>query len=173
MPNPSFQTVQLGRGRHQGPELGACVMELASMLAGEPFSDAPTAVCPLIGSFLRTYNDSIDDDRRQDLYRYAAAVVGSGGNRRLTRARTRFTRAWIQAAAQRQFIPFALPGPLAPVGRVGRVAAYVALAGYREESHPQALQLLDRLIAIGREDATAQQLMSAAPAPLAPPSRGG
>ena len=49
------------------------------MLAGEPFSDHPHSVCPVIGSFLRAYNDRIDDRRRQDLYAYAAAVVGSRG----------------------------------------------------------------------------------------------
>ncbi len=47
-------------------------MELASMLAGETFTDHPESVCPVIGSLLRAYNDRLDDDRRQDLYRYAA-----------------------------------------------------------------------------------------------------
>jgi hypothetical protein len=45
-----------------------CVMELASILADEPFSDHPRSECPMIGSFLRAYNDRIDDGRRQDLY---------------------------------------------------------------------------------------------------------
>ena len=31
------------------------------MLAGEPFNDRPQSVCPVIGSFLRAYNDRIDD----------------------------------------------------------------------------------------------------------------
>jgi hypothetical protein len=39
-------------------------MELSSMLAGEPFTDHPVAVCPVIGALLRTYNDTIDDERR-------------------------------------------------------------------------------------------------------------
>jgi hypothetical protein len=34
-------------------------------------------VCPVIDSFLRAYNDRIDDGRRQGLYAYAAKVVGS------------------------------------------------------------------------------------------------
>jgi len=72
----THQTVKLSKGRHDSPDEGACVMELASMLAGEPFSDHPASVCPVIGSCLRAYNDWIDDDRRQDLYRYAAKVVG-------------------------------------------------------------------------------------------------
>ncbi len=38
MRQPNYQTVKLSRGKHSSPEYGACVMELASMLAGEPFS---------------------------------------------------------------------------------------------------------------------------------------
>src|ERR1700756_2774838 len=73
----SYQTIKLSKGKHTSPEDGACVMELASMLAGEQFSDHPASVCPVIGSFLRAYNDSVDDNRRQDLYAYAARVVGT------------------------------------------------------------------------------------------------
>ena len=47
------------------------------MLADEEFSDQPVSVCPVIAAFLRKHNDSIDDERRQDLYAYAAKVVGS------------------------------------------------------------------------------------------------
>jgi hypothetical protein len=43
-------------------------MELASMLAGEPFSDQPKSVCPVVAAFLRGYNDAVDDETRQDLY---------------------------------------------------------------------------------------------------------
>ena len=73
----THQTIKLSKGKHASPEDGACVMELASMLAGEPFSDHPASACPVIGSFLRAYNDSIDDGRRQDLYALAARIVGS------------------------------------------------------------------------------------------------
>ncbi len=53
------------------------MMELASMLAGEPFSDSPRSVCPVVAAFLRHYNDRVDDSRRQDLYGFAAAAVGT------------------------------------------------------------------------------------------------
>ena len=76
----SYQTITLSKGKHDSPEDGACVMELASMLAGEPFNDHPQLVCPVIASFLRAYNDRIDDGRRQDLYAYAAKAVGSGAS---------------------------------------------------------------------------------------------
>lgn len=72
MSSATHQSVKLGRGKHTSPEIGACVMELASMLTVEPFTDHPQSVCPAVGSFLRAYNDAIDDRRRQDLYAYAA-----------------------------------------------------------------------------------------------------
>jgi hypothetical protein len=86
----THQTIKLSKGTHSSPEEGACVMELASMLAGEPFSDHPKSACPVISSFLRTYNDSVDDERRQTLYAYAAQVVGSRGSKEVARARAEY-----------------------------------------------------------------------------------
>lgn len=77
MSGSSHQTVRLSAGKHHSPDDGACVMELASMLAGEKFSDHPRSVCPVLAVVLRGYNDGADDERRQDLYRYAAEVVGT------------------------------------------------------------------------------------------------
>ena|SRR5947209_8021345 len=87
-PNPSFQTIRLSRGRHLSPSEGACVMELSSMLADERFTDHPSSVCPVVAMVLRAYNDGVDDDRRQDLYAYAAACVGTR-DRRARAARLR------------------------------------------------------------------------------------
>ena len=90
----SHQTIKLGKGKHSSPDDGACVMELASMLAGELFTDHPESVCPAIGSFLRAYNDSIDDARRQDLYAFASQVVGSRASGVVERARADRLLAW-------------------------------------------------------------------------------
>jgi hypothetical protein len=73
----SHQTVRHSARRYASPDEGACVMELASMLAGESFSDAPRSVCPVIAAFFRTYNDRMDDRRRQDVYAYAVRAVGT------------------------------------------------------------------------------------------------
>ena len=78
----SHQTVVLAVGRHERPEDGACVMELASMLSGEPFGDHPRSVCPVIGRFLRTLNDGLCDERRQELVELAALAVGTATGRR-------------------------------------------------------------------------------------------
>src|SRR3954452_17289416 len=80
-PSFSHQTVRLSSGRHRSASAGVCVMELASMLADERFSDRAATVSPVIGAFLRTYNDGLDDERRQDLYPVAALIVGSAAGR--------------------------------------------------------------------------------------------
>src|SRR5215207_1374816 len=92
----THQTVRLSKGKHASPAEGACVMELASMLGGEPFSDRPSSVCPVIGGFLRAYNDRIDDERRQDLYRYAAEIVDSRAPAEVERARERRCLEWAE-----------------------------------------------------------------------------
>ena len=74
---PSYQTVRLARGRHAEPRDGVCTAELASMLAGERFSDQPRSACPAVTAFVRGYNDGLDDAHRQELYAVAALLVGS------------------------------------------------------------------------------------------------
>src|ERR1700733_4971585 len=98
----SYQTIRLATGRPSSPRKGVCVMELASMLAGEHFTDQPRSVCPVIGSFLRAYNDSIDDRRRQDLYAFAAKVVGSRGSEKTHRVRAEWIATWTSEYARRQ-----------------------------------------------------------------------
>jgi hypothetical protein len=145
----TYQTVRLARGRHQSPDQGACVMELASMLAGEPFSDHPQSVCPVVGAFLRAYNDGLPDDRRQDLYEYAAKSVGTASSRRVRRARARMCLEWFALRAPGGHRPSRLSLALAgwTLGSVGRAAARTARVS--THSHGDVLRLLDRMIEIG------------------------
>ena len=125
MQTVSHQTISLGRGKHTSPEHGACVMELASMLAGEPFSDHPRTVSPAIGSFLRNFNDLLDDERRQDLYAYATKCVGTASTPETELARAEHLIRWGDArwapprtpVDRRSLPPSRRPG--APPGRAG------------------------------------------------------
>lgn len=139
----SHQTVRLTRGSHRAPADGACVMELASMLAGEEFSDRPRSVCPVIGAFLRSYNDSIDDDARQRLYSYAAKVVGTRGGRRARRARARRCRRF---AAGR---PWPLLAGRWSGERAGIRAGLAAADPSAGPGREAALRFLDELISTG------------------------
>ncbi len=71
------------------------------MLAGEPFTDHPTAVCPVIAALLRSYNDRVDDSRRQDLYPYAARIVGTRGSAHLERMRINYLRTCVPQRRRR------------------------------------------------------------------------
>jgi hypothetical protein len=95
----SHQTVRLSRGKHVSPATGMCVMELASVLAGERFSDHPRSVCPVIAGLLRTYNDVVDDDHRQALIPYAAKVVDTRADADVQRARAQRCLEWGAAFA--------------------------------------------------------------------------
>jgi hypothetical protein len=151
----SHQTVRLSRGKHQSPEHGACVMELASVLAGGPFTDHPRCACPIIGAFLRSYNDWVDDRRRQDLYSYAAKVVGSRASADVQSERAqrlidwagdlerrRLKRVWFGAQRWTN-----LPGP-DPADIATRVVCTIA----RQKDHPhqEVLAVIDELLAMGR-----------------------
>lgn len=134
----TFQTVQLRRGRHSLPETGACVMELASMLAGERFSDHPKSVCPAIGIVMRAYNDGIDDARRQDLYHCASACVGTRDRRSRAETTARFEEFF---GLKPWRVPFARR---TRERRVGRAAKRYAL-GASDDAHAAFVRLIDEL----------------------------
>jgi hypothetical protein len=139
-------------------------MELASMLADEPFSDHPASVCPVIGSLLRAYNDSIDDERRQDLYVYAAKVVGTRGSTRLERARAEHVSAWMAKPNARRWTRFLLPAalravsPKPPLDVLG-ASAVRSLSTHDPGTHAKMLALIDALVSMG------DQAQSSAPTP--------
>lgn len=149
----SHQTVRLQRGKHSDPEEGVCVMELVSMLAGEEFTDHPQSACPVIGTFLRTYNDAVDEDRRQDLYAYAAEVVGTRANRQVEVRRARLCRDWLASLdagsggrkIRNVFLTLRSSRRDAPAHHAARAAAD------DPSRHEAALALLRELIAVGRQ----------------------
>jgi hypothetical protein len=67
----------LGYGTHATPEDGRCAMEWVSYLAGEPHSDDPGCVSPVLRAFCMTLNDSLEDAPRQRLRPYLARTIGT------------------------------------------------------------------------------------------------
>lgn len=70
----------LSRGRHHSPRRGACFMEMASVLAGERWSDHPSTTHPLLGQLARQVNDQTSDVERQQLTVLIPSVVDRRGN---------------------------------------------------------------------------------------------
>jgi hypothetical protein len=66
----------LSPGKHRNPRTGACFMELASFLAGEPWSDHPSCTHQLLASLARDVNDHVDDSARTRLAPMIPSVIG-------------------------------------------------------------------------------------------------
>jgi hypothetical protein len=147
----NYQTARLVVGHHAGPDDGVCVMELASMLAGEPFSDHPRSVSPTLAGLLRGYNDGLDYRRRQTLKHYASASVGTARGRTVERERRRLVRAWLADLDP-------ATGSLAAIGRrlamldlhhAGHSVAVRVRHDDDSKLHASMLALFDALIAVG------------------------
>src|SRR5918994_5644351 len=89
--------LRLEPGAHDSPHDGVCVVELASVLAGEEFSDHPRCVCDVIAGFLRTWNDRAGHFDRQRLVPYASRIIGSRAEREVTRMRRDICLSWAGA----------------------------------------------------------------------------
>jgi hypothetical protein len=155
MSRVSHQTIKLSPGKHYSPDDGACVMELASMLAGEPFNDHPASVCPVLGSLLRSYNDSVDDDARQDLYAYAARVVGTRADADVERRRTECVADWTHERRfrrLRRFLPEFAARRLCVLKTLSLESigtqAVRQIPRHTDETHRAVLGLIDDLLAI-------------------------
>ncbi len=57
----------LKQGAHRNFSAGMCAMEAASYIAGEPWSDHPQCVSPVIAAFMRNWNDSLNNEDRNRL----------------------------------------------------------------------------------------------------------
>jgi hypothetical protein len=68
---------RLAYGTHATPEDGRCAMEWVSYLAGEPHSDEPGSVSPVLRALCTTLNDSLEDEPRQRLRPYLARTIGT------------------------------------------------------------------------------------------------
>jgi hypothetical protein len=66
----------LSRGKHRNPGRGACFMEYTALLAGEPFSDAPSCVDRELAAVLRHANDTLSDADRPRLLPLLGRGVG-------------------------------------------------------------------------------------------------
>ena len=90
-------SVRLDPGAHRSPSHGVCLLELASLMAREKFSDRPRCVCVVIAAFLRDWNDRSGYAQRQRLRPYARRVIGSRAGRSVTHRRRDVCLIWAGA----------------------------------------------------------------------------
>jgi hypothetical protein len=97
----------LSSGSHRGPDQGACFMEYAAYLAGEPWSDRPACTHPLLAHLAREVNDRTSDAGRSALAPLVPTVIGlrDGDPSAYPRLVARVARTTIPEVSQRhQFV---------------------------------------------------------------------
>jgi hypothetical protein len=161
---PGIGKPRLAPGRHSSPRDGVCVVELASLLAGEPFSDRPDCVDHVIGGYLRSLNDRVSHAERQRLLPYAERAVGTGTDRQLSKLRRELCmlragatpgagrlRRLGETLAMRLRIWMVIGGleALRIDDGIGEYAARVVFARHGTEV---AIGLLDRLLELGEPE---------------------
>lgn len=109
-----------------------CVMELAAYIAEEPWSDRPACVSPAIGAFLRTWNDSLDDEQRQMLKPYAIACINTTGTQEQEEQRAWMATDWLVRECVPAFLRLA--GLTSHAETLEHLAA---LSGTREATNAQ------------------------------------
>ena len=124
-PAVDLDTIILTKGNHTSWEHGVCVMELASYIANEPWGDHPACVSPVLGAFLRSWNDTLDNATRQQLKPYAARVIATAGDGRDDE------RAWM---ATDWLCRVCAPAFLDLAGLTEDAAAFRALAPLRDSA---------------------------------------
>ncbi len=90
-------TRSLSEGAHKSIQDGMCVMEAASYVSGEQWSDAPSCACPVISSFLRSWNDRLPSDAERDrlLKPLIAEIIGTRSTRAVEERRSYMALDWL------------------------------------------------------------------------------
>jgi hypothetical protein len=169
----SVASVRLEPGRHRSPDEGVCVVELASLIGGERFTDRPRCVDPVIGAFLRCWNDGVGYADRQRLGPYASLVVNTGGYRRMSRIRrdiclsyagARLDRGPLGRAAARLRMRARIAwtvGMFPAIWLKEGAGAYAARVCFARGGSEEAFALLDRLLEVGSSPSLAPSSASA------------
>ena len=142
-----IETLRLAKGAHDSFASGAGVMEAVAYVAGEPFSDHPQCASPVVGAFLRSWNDRLDDETRQRLKPYVLRLVGTAGSDNDERRRRDMLWEWVLGTLVPTWLETA--GMHAEAKDV-RAHGRQALAHVREKAWERRMEARERLTALVR-----------------------
>ena len=90
-----LETLVLTAGAH-APGDQFCIMEATAYIAGEPWSDHPRCVSPVLGAFGRAWNDSMRSDAERDaLKQYIPRMIGTAGDSKADKRRASLAIDWL------------------------------------------------------------------------------
>jgi len=105
-----LEPLVLESGGHDPPNNGlvhACVMEAVAYVAGEAWSDHPECASPVLGAFLRSWNDSLPDDDRQMLKALIPRLVGTKASKAVEEKRAWMATDWLARECAPAFLRLA------------------------------------------------------------------
>jgi hypothetical protein len=82
-------------------------MEAVAYVAGEPFSDHPECASPVLGAFLRSWNDSLSDKDRQMLKPLIPRLVGTKASAKVEEKRAWLATDWLARECAPAFLRLA------------------------------------------------------------------
>lgn len=86
---------KLYHGSHD-PDGMMCAMEAVAFVAGERWSDHPKCACPVIGAFMRAWNDALPDNKRTELLLpLIPRLVNTRGSKKLEHRRALMAADWL------------------------------------------------------------------------------
>lgn len=91
------EEINLARGAHKSPQHGMCLLEAVAYIAGEPHSDRPRCVCPVLATFGRTWNDGLESDgeRNRLLRPLLPRLIGTNAGRQVAEKRAWIALDWL------------------------------------------------------------------------------
>src|ERR1039458_1171742 len=95
LPLLGLDGITLLAGSHPDREAGVDAMEAVAWLAGEAHSDMPKCASPVLGAFMRSWNDALDDEGRQKLKPYLPRLIGTAGNKKKDEKRAWLCTDWL------------------------------------------------------------------------------
>ena len=96
LPDRLAQITTLAHGSHLSVEAGLCAMEAVAFIAGETHSDHPNCASPVIGAFMRAWNDGLPQEERDALILpLIPRLVGTRGSKVLESRRATMAADWL------------------------------------------------------------------------------
>ena len=92
-----IQSLYSGSHKENGNgHVEACAMEAVAFIAGEPWSDHPECACPVIGAFMRAWNDGLADAERTALILpLVPRLVGTRSTKKIEQRRATMAADWL------------------------------------------------------------------------------
>lgn len=144
-----FETATFAKGAHDPTSGEMCVMETAAYIAGEPWSDHPQCVSPVIATFLRNWNDSLNEPPRTELLRpLLPLVIGTRTTDADEGTRVWMATDWLLRVYTPAWMELMPSPPVPPL-----TSAEIAVAMQSVLDRARAVDLVRRMCAVGRDDA--------------------